>query len=146
MAVNIQRNRSQPSAAGPASYFFGRVPVDPLFSAPEPALGGGADLTFEPGAHSNWHTHPLGRTLIVTCGYRPAQSWGGPVRVIGPGDVVWCPPGEKHWRGAMPGTPMSQIAIREALDGKVVEWLEPVTDAQYAAARAQQRRFPTMRR
>jgi quercetin dioxygenase-like cupin family protein len=132
--MNISRNGSRPSAKGPAEYFTGTVRVDPLFEAPERARARGAYVTFEPCARSNWHTHPLGQTLIVTSGCGLVQSWGGPVKVIRPGDVVWCPAGEKHWRGAMPNTAMTHIAIQEELDGKVVDWMEKVTDDQYRAA------------
>ncbi len=109
--MDIKRNGSQPSAKGPAEYFTGTVRVDQLFKAPGPARASGAYVTFEPGARSNWHTHPLGQTLIVTAGCGRVQSWGGPIREIRPGDVVWCPPGEKHWHGAAPTTAMTHIAI-----------------------------------
>jgi quercetin dioxygenase-like cupin family protein len=132
--MDISRNGSRPSAKGPAEFFTGNVRVDPLFTAPEPARSSGAYVTFEPCARSNWHTHPRGQTLIVTSGCGLVQSWGGPVTVIRPGDVVWCPPGEKHWHGAMPETAMTHIAMQEAKDGKVVDWMEPVTDEQYGAA------------
>jgi quercetin dioxygenase-like cupin family protein len=132
--MEIKRSGSQPSAKGPAEYFTGTVRVDPLFQAQEPGRVAGAAVTFEPGAHSNWHTHPLGQTLIVLSGCGLVQSWGGPVRRIRPGDVVSCPPGEKHWHGATTTTAMSHLAIQEAKDGKSVEWLERVTDEQYAAA------------
>ena len=132
--MDIKASGSQPSAKGPAEYFTGYVRVDPLFEAPDPARARGASVTFEPGARSNWHTHPLGQTLIVTSGCGLVQSWGGPIRVIRPGDVISCPPGEKHWHGAMPTTAMTHIAIQEALDGKVVDWMEKVTDEQYGAA------------
>ena len=131
--MDIKPSGSQPSAKGPAEYFTGYVRVDPLFEAPDPARARGASVTFEPGARSNWHTHPLGQTLIVTSGCGLVQSWGGPIRVIRPGDVISCPPGEKHWHGAMPTTAMTHIAIQEALDGKVVDWMEKVTDEQYRA-------------
>jgi len=107
------------------------VRVDPLFNAPDPSRTSGAYVTFEPCSRINWHTHPLGQTLIVMSGCGLVQSWGGPVKLIRPGDVVWCPPDEKHWHGALPDTAMTHIAIQEAKDGKVVDWLEPVTDAQY---------------
>ena len=132
--MDIKPSGSQPSAKGPAEYFTGYVRVDPLFEAPDPARARGASVTFEPGARSNWHTHPLGQTLIETSGCGLVQSWGGPIRVIRPGDVISCPPGEKHWHGAMPTTAMTHIAIQEALDGKVVDWMEKVTDEQYGAA------------
>jgi len=133
--VNISRNGSRPSTKGPAEYFTGNVRVDPLFTAPEPSRSSGAYVTFEPCARSNWHTHPLGQTLIVTSGYGLVQSWGGPIRVLRPGDVLWCPPGEKHWHGAMPDTAMTHIAIQEAQNGKAVDWMEKVTDDQYNAQR-----------
>ena len=129
--MELKRNGSQPAARGPADWFTGTVRIDPLFKAPAPARASGACVTFEPCARSNWHTHPLGQTLIVTAGIGFVQSWGGAVRVIRPGDVVSCPPGEKHWHGAAPTTSMTHIAIQEELNGKVVDWLEPVTDAQY---------------
>ena len=129
--MEIKRSGVQPSARGPAEYFTGTVRVDPLFSASAPARVSGASVTFEPGARSNWHTHPLGQTLIVTSGCGFVQSWGGPIKVIRPSDVISCPPNEKHWHGAMPNTAMTHIAIQEALDGKVVEWMEKVTDEQY---------------
>ncbi|HTR59559.1 MAG TPA: cupin domain-containing protein [Casimicrobiaceae bacterium] len=132
--MNIQRSGSQPSAKGPTEYFTGTVRVDPLFQAPDPARARGASVTFEPCARSNWHTHPLGQTLIVTSGCGLVQSWDGPIKVIRPGDVISCPPGEKHWHGAMPATAMSHIAIQEELDGKVVDWMEKVTDEQYEAS------------
>src|SRR4051812_16160263 len=131
--MEIKRSGSQDSSRGPAEYFTGTVRVDPLFAAPAPARVSGALVTFEPCARSNWHTHPLGQTLIVTSGCGLVQSWGGPIRVIRPGDVISCPPNEKHWHGAMPNTAMAHIAIQEALDGKVVEWMEKVTDEQYNA-------------
>ena len=131
--MHLTRNGSQPSARGPAECFTGTVRVDPLFKAPEPARASGAYVTFEPCARSNWHTHPLGQTLIVTSGCGFVQSWGGPIRVIGPGDVVWCPPGEKHWHGASPTTSMTHIAIQEEFNGRVVDWLEKATDEQYRA-------------
>lgn len=133
--MEFKRSGSQASMSGPAETFTGRVRVDPLFTAPAPARSRGAAVTFEPCARSNWHTHPLGQTLIVTCGCGLVQSWGGPVRVIRPGDVIWCPPGEKHWHGASPTSAMTHIAIQEELDGRVVDWLERVTDDQYNGAR-----------
>jgi quercetin dioxygenase-like cupin family protein len=131
--MEIKRNGSQASSQGPADYFTGAVRVDPLFQAPDPARVRGASVTFEPGARTAWHTHPLGQTLIVTSGHGRAQAWGGPVEEIRPGDVVWFPPGEKHWHGATPTTAMTHIAIQEALDGKVVDWMEQVSDEQYRA-------------
>jgi quercetin dioxygenase-like cupin family protein len=134
--MEIKRNGTQASAKGPDEYFTGTVRVDPLFAASAPARASGACVTFEPCARSNWHTHPMGQTLIVTSGCGLVQSWGGPIRMLRPGDVLWCLPNEKHWHGAMPDIAMSHIAIQEALDGKVVEWLEKVTDVQYQAARS----------
>jgi quercetin dioxygenase-like cupin family protein len=129
--MDITRNGSRPSAPGPADWFTGTVRIDPLFDAPAPARGAGASVTFEPGGRTAWHTHPLGQTLIVTTGVGRAQRWGGPVEEIRPGDVVWIPPGEKHWHGASPTTAMTHIAIQEKLDGKTVDWLEHVTPEQY---------------
>jgi len=136
--MEIRRSGSQPSGKGPANYFTGAVRIDPLFEAPEPARVVGASVSFEPGARTAWHTHPVGQTLIVTAGCGWAQRWGGPVEEIRPGDVVWFPPDEKHWHGASPTTAMTHIAIQEKLDGKTVDWMEKVTDEQYQArARAQ---------
>jgi len=132
--MEIKPNGSQPSGKGPAANFTGSVRVDPLFQAPAPARGFGASVTFEPCARTAWHTHPLGQTLIVTAGCGLVQSWGGPVRKIRPGDVVWCPPKEKHWHGATPNTAMTHIAIVEVLDGKAVDWMEKVSDEHYQAA------------
>ena len=129
--MEIKRSGSQPSAKGPAEWFTGTVRIDPLFDAPAPARAAGASVTFEPGARTAWHTHPLGQTLIVTSGMGRTQRWGGPVEEIRPGDVVWIPPGEKHWHGASPTTAMTHIAIQEKLDGKPVDWLEHVTAEQY---------------
>jgi quercetin dioxygenase-like cupin family protein len=133
--MEIKRVGSQPSAKGPAEWFTGAVRVDPLFQAPDPALVQGAAVTFEPGARTAWHTHPLGQTLIVTAGCGRAQRWGGPIEEIRPGDVVWFSPGEKHWHGAAPTTGMTHIAIQERKDGKVVDWMEQVSDEQYGAAK-----------
>jgi quercetin dioxygenase-like cupin family protein len=133
--MEIKRNGSQPSSKGPAEWFTGTVRIDPLFQANAPARAAGASVTFEPGARTAWHTHPLGQVLIVTAGCGRAQRWGGPVEEIRPGDVVWFPPGEKHWHGAAPTTAMTHIAIQEQLDGKVVEWLEKVSDEQYKGSR-----------
>jgi quercetin dioxygenase-like cupin family protein len=130
--MDIKRSGSQPSGKGPAGYFTGTVRIDPLFTAPEPARVAGAAVTFEPGARTAWHTHPLGQTLIVTAGLGRAQQEGGPVEEIRPGDVVWFPPNVRHWHGASPTTAMTHIAIQERLDGKAVDWLEHVSDAQYA--------------
>jgi quercetin dioxygenase-like cupin family protein len=129
--MDIKRNGSQPSVKGLADWFTGSVRIDPLFEAPEPARVRGASVTFEPGARTAWHTHPLGQTLIVTSGLGLAQRWDEAVAEIRPGDVVWFSPGEKHWHGASPTTAMTHIAIQEALDGKVVEWMEHVTDEHY---------------
>lgn len=129
--MEIKRNGSQPSGRGPAEWFTGVVRVDPLFTAPEPARLAGASVTFEPGARTAWHTHPLGQTLIVMAGCGLAQREGGPIEEIRPGDVVWFAPGEKHWHGASATTAMTHIALQERLDGKVVEWLEHVTGEQY---------------
>ncbi|HEX2910524.1 MAG TPA: cupin domain-containing protein [Chloroflexia bacterium] len=131
--MELKRSGSQPSAKGPAETFTGNVRVDPLFQAVAPGRVAGALVTFEPGARSAWHTHPLGQTLIVTAGCGWVQSEGQPKRVIRPGDVVTCPPGEKHWHGATATTGMSHIAIQEALDGKAVDWLEKVSDQEYQA-------------
>ena len=129
--MDIHRIGSRPSGKGPSDWFTGTVRIDPLFSAPEPARVNGASVTFEPGARTAWHTHPLGQTLIVTAGLGRVQREGGPIEEIRPGDVVWIPPGEKHWHGASPATAMTHIAIQESLGGKVVDWLEQVSDAQY---------------
>ncbi|RYG35772.1 cupin domain-containing protein [bacterium] len=129
--MKIQRNGSKPSAKPPEEYFTGTVRLDAPFQADEPARVGGAVVTFEPGARTAWHTHPLGQTLIVTAGLGWAQHEGGPVEEIRPGDIVWFPPGEKHWHGATPTTAMTHVAIAEKLDGKSVEWLEKVSDEQY---------------
>ena len=131
--MEIKRSGSQPSAKGPGEWFTGTVRIDPLFDAPAPARAAGASVTFEPGARTAWHTHPLGQTLIVTAGLGLAQREGGPVEEIRPGDVVWFEPGEKHWHGASATTAMTHIAIQEHQDGKVVDWLEPVSDEQYSA-------------
>ena len=129
--MEIKRSGSRASAKGPADWFTGTVRIDPLFQAPEPARSAGNSVTFEPGARTAWHTHPLGQILIVTFGCGWVQREGGPVEKIHPGDVVWFSPGEKHWHGAMPTTAMSHIAIQEALNGKAVDWLEHVSDEQY---------------
>jgi quercetin dioxygenase-like cupin family protein len=131
--MQITRAGSQPSGKGPADYFTGTVRIDPLFEAPEPARVRGASVTFEPGARTAWHTHPLGQTLIVTSGLGRVQREGGPVEEIRPGDVVWFAPNEKHWHGASPNTAMSHIAIQEALNGSPVTWMEKVSDEQYRA-------------
>ena len=126
--MEIKRNGSQASGKGPADYFTGSVRVDPLFTAPDPARVAGALVTFEPGARTAWHTHPLGQTLIVTAGRGWAQRDGGPREDIGSGDVIWFAPAEKHWHGATTTTAMTHIAIQERRDGKTVDWLEQVTD------------------
>ncbi len=129
--MEIKKGGSQPSAKGPADYFTGAVRIDPLFTAPSPARVFAASVTFEPGARTAWHTHPLGQTLVVTAGCGWAQRWGEPAEQIRPGDVIWFSPGEKHWHGAASTTAMTHIAIVEALDGKTADWMEPVSDAQY---------------
>jgi quercetin dioxygenase-like cupin family protein len=131
MDIDIKRNGSRPSQRGPEDWFTGTVRVDPLFQSPEPARAAGAYVTFEPGARTAWHTHPLGQTLIVTAGFGRVQRDGGPMEEIRPGDVVWFPPGLKHWHGASPTTAMTHIAIQESLDGKAVDWMEKVSDEQY---------------
>ena len=131
--MEIKRCGSQPSIKGPADYFTGDVRIDPLFQANDPARTSGAYVTFEPGARTAWHTHPLGQTLIVTAGCGWTQCWDGSIEEIRPGDVVRCPPGKKHWHGATPTAAMTHIAIQEQLDGKVVEWMEKVSDEQYLA-------------
>jgi len=131
--MEIKRNGSQSSSKGPAEWFTSTVRIDPLFNAPEPARAVGAMVTFEPGARTAWHTHPLGQTLIVTSGHGRVQRWGGPIEEIRPGDVIWFAPGEKHWHGAAATTAMTHIAIQERLDGKTVDWLEHVSDEQYEA-------------
>lgn len=129
--MEIKRIGSQPSSQGPVDWFTGTVRIDALFQASAPARAIGASVTFEPGARTAWHTHPLGQTLIVTAGCGRAQREGGSIEEIHPGDVVWFAPGEKHWHGAAPTTAMTHIAIQEQLDGKAVEWMEKVSDAQY---------------
>ena len=133
--MDIKRNGSQPSAKAPDDYFTGTVRLDPLQQAPDPARVACEALTFEPGARTAWHTHPLGQTLVVVAGSGHAQKWGGPIEDIRPGDVVWIPPGEKHWHGATATTAMTHIAIQERLDGKTADWMEKVSDDQYAAPR-----------
>jgi quercetin dioxygenase-like cupin family protein len=134
--MEIKRSGSQPSAKGQADYFTGSVRIDTPFKGTAPARIGGAVVTFEPGARTAWHTHPLGQTLIVTYGFGWAQREGGSIEEIRPGDVVWFPPGEKHWHGATRTTAMTHIAIAEALDGKSVDWMEKVTDEQYLTGEA----------
>jgi len=131
--MEIKRSGSRPSGKGPAEYFTGAVRIDPLFEAPEPARVRSASVTFEPGARTAWHTHPLGQTLIVTFGIGWVQRWGGPVEEIRPGDVVWFAPGEKHWHGATRTTAMMHVAVQEALNGSPVDWMEQVSDEQYRA-------------
>ena len=129
--MNIKRIGSQPSTKGPYEYFTGTVRIDPLFQASDPARVVCVSVTFEPGSRTAWHTHPLGQILIVTSGYGLAQRWYGAIEEIRPGDVVWIPPGEKHWHGATSTTAMTHIAIQEQLDGKTVEWMEKVSEEQY---------------
>jgi quercetin dioxygenase-like cupin family protein len=129
--MEIKRSGSQPSAKGPADYFTGTVRIDAPFAGEDPARVGGATVTFEPGARTAWHTHPLGQTLIVTSGLGWVQREGGPVEEIRPGDIVWFAPGEKHWHGATSTTAMTHIAIAEKLNGSPVDWMEKVTDEQY---------------
>jgi quercetin dioxygenase-like cupin family protein len=129
--MEIKRNGSRPSGKGPVEYFTGAVRVDMLFQPADPSRVAGAHVTFEPGARTTWHTHPLGQTLIVTSGCGWAQREGGPIEQIQPGDVVWFEPGEKHWHGATATTAMTHIAIQEQLDGKTVDWMEQVSDEQY---------------
>ena len=131
--MDIQKSDSQPSGKGPAAYFTGIVRIDPLAQAPAPARVLAVSVTFEPGARTAWHSHPLGQTLIVTAGRGRVQRWGGPIEEIGPGDVIWFPPGEKHWHGATPTTAMTHIAIQERLDGKTADWMEKVSDEQSQA-------------
>jgi quercetin dioxygenase-like cupin family protein len=129
--MDIKRSGSQPSSKGPAEWFTGTVRIDPIFQAPDPARVLCSSVTFEPRARTAWHTHPLGQTLIVTAGCGLAQRWGGAIEEIRPGDVIWFPPGEKHWHGATATTAMTHVAIQEQLNGKAVDWMEKVSDAQY---------------
>lgn len=129
--ISITPSGSQPSSKGPAEYFTGAVRVDYLFQAKEPARASGAYVTFEPGARTAWHTHPLGQTLIVTAGCGLVQRWGGPAEKIRPGDVVRIPPGVKHWHGATAATALTHMAIQEQFDGKAADWMEKVSDEQY---------------
>jgi quercetin dioxygenase-like cupin family protein len=133
--MKITRSGSQASAKGPSDWFTGSVRIDPLFPASAPARAAGNAVTFEPGARTAWHTHPLGQTLIVTFGHGWVQREGGPIEAIRPGDVVWFEPGERHWHGATATTAMTHIAIQEALDGKPVDWMEQVTEEQYRAGK-----------
>jgi quercetin dioxygenase-like cupin family protein len=134
--MEIKKVGSQGSSKGPADWFTGTVRIDPLFQADHPARASGASVTFEPGARTAWHTHPLGQTLIVTAGCGWVQREGGPIEEIHPGDVICFPPNEKHWHGATAITAMTHVAIQEALNGKVVDWMERVSDEQYQAARS----------
>jgi quercetin dioxygenase-like cupin family protein len=129
--ISVSKNGLRPSQKGPAEYFTGSVRIDPLFDAQDPARASSAWVTFEPGARTAWHTHPAGQRLVVTAGFGWVQQWGGRTQEIRPGDVVWIPPGVKHWHGATPTTAMAHIAIQEAVEGKVVDWMEEVTDQQY---------------
>jgi quercetin dioxygenase-like cupin family protein len=129
--MEIKRIGSEPSRKAPAEYFTGTVRIDPLFQAPEPAHASAGSVTFEPGARTAWHTHPLGQTLIIVSGFGWVQREDGPIEEVRPGDVVWFPPGLKHWHGASPTTAMTHIAIQETLNGKNVDWLEKVSDEQY---------------
>ena len=131
--MDIHPAGSAPTRRGPSDYFTGTVWMDPVIEAPEPAQIRGVRVSFEPGARTAWHTHPLGQTLYVLQGVGRAQTWGGPVREIRPGDTVWIPPGEKHWHGAAPETGMTHLALQESLDGSHVDWLEQVSDDVYAA-------------
>ena len=131
--MEIKRSGSQPSGKGPADWFTGTVRIDPLFSPPDPARVAGALVTFEPGARTAWHTHPLGQTLYVISGVGRIQAKGGPINEIRAGDVVWIPPGEKHWHGASPTNAMTHLAMQEQVDGSAVTWMEHVTDAEYGA-------------
>lgn len=134
--MEIWRAGSRPSGKGPTDWFMGAVRVDPLFNPSAPERAQGASVTFEAGARTAWHTHPLGQTLIVTFGVGRAQRWGGPVEEIRPGDVAWFAPGEKHWHGAAPDTAMTHIAVHEVQDGKAVDWMEKVSDSQYGGPTA----------
>ena len=129
--MDIKRSGSQPSGKGQAEYFTGSVRVDPLFQPNDTTRASGTSVTFEPGARTAWHSHPLGQTLIVTAGCGLVQSWRGPIEKIRPGDVIWAPPGEKHWHGATGSTAMTHISIVEQLDGKSADWMEKVSDEQY---------------
>ena len=129
--MDIKRNGSRPSTKGPETYFTGAVRVDPVFQVGDPMRLNAGSVTFEPGARTAWHTHPLGQTLIITAGSGRVQTEGGPIEEVRPGDVVWFPPGEKHWHGAAAATAMTHIAVQESLDGKNVDWMEKVSDSQY---------------
>jgi quercetin dioxygenase-like cupin family protein len=130
--MTISPNGTRASTRGPADFFTGMARIDPLFPVNAPSRMSGAYVTFEPGARSHWHMHPVGQTLVVTAGAGRTQEWGKPVQELHPGDVLWCPPGVKHWHGASPTTSLTHIALQETLDGKAVEWLEKVTDEQYS--------------
>ncbi|HET9576703.1 MAG TPA: cupin domain-containing protein [Usitatibacter sp.] len=132
--MEVKHSASQPTSLGSGDFFSGTVHVAPLFTGSDPSRMSCACVTFDPGARSAWHTHPCGQTLVVTAGRGFVQSWGGPVREINPGDVIWTPPGEKHWHGAAPGSSMTHIALQELFNGKAVDWMEKVTDAEYAKA------------
>ena len=138
--MELKRAGSRPSLPGPAAYFTGQVRIDPLCDPPAPARTAIAYVTFEPGARSAWHRHPLGQTLIVTAGCGWIQCDGEPIVEIRAGDVIWCPPGHKHWHGATPTTAMTHIAVTESLDGRAVDWLEKVSDEQYLAGPPQSAR------
>jgi quercetin dioxygenase-like cupin family protein len=129
--MELKRNGSQPSRQGPQEWFTGSGRIEALFQAPAPARAGAGQVTFEPGARTAWHTHPLGQTLIITAGLGWVQCDDGSIEEVRPGDIVWFPPGEKHWHGATPTTAMTHIAVQESIDGKNVEWMEKVTDEQY---------------
>jgi len=131
--MDIKRTGTQPSNKGPTEHFTGAVRIDPLFQAPDPARVVGAAVTFEPGARTAWHSHPLGQTLIVMAGCGRVQRWGDHIEEIRPGDVIWAPPGEKHWHGAAPTTAVTHIAVQEQLDGMTADWMEKVSDEQYEA-------------
>ena len=132
--MDIKRSGSQPSGKGDAGHFTGAVRIDPLFQAPEPARVVGAAVTFEPGARTAWHSHPLGQTLVVMAGAGRVQRWGDSIVEIHPGDVIWAPPGEKHWHGAASTTAVTHLAVQEALDGRTADWMEKVSDEQYEGA------------
>jgi len=138
--MEIKRIDSQPTRKGPAEWFIGSVRIQPMFESPEPARARGASVTFEPSARTAWHTHPLGQTLIVTSGLGWAQREDGPIEEIRPGDVVWFAPNEKHWHGATPTKAMTHIAIQEALDGRVIDWMEHVTDKEYLSGTQESRK------
>jgi quercetin dioxygenase-like cupin family protein len=138
--MEIKRIDSQPTRKGPAEWFTGSVRIQPMFESPEPARARGASVTFEPGARTAWHTHPLGQTLIVTSGLGWAQREGGPIEEIRPGDVVWFAPNEKHWHGATPTNAMTHIAIQEAFNGRVVDWMEQVADKEYLSGTQESRK------